>query len=148
MAAFVYDTNDSNNFSRTVDASGNALGVNTDVTISTLAAAGANSNSADQTNAGGSGLTLVIDITAISGAAATLVVTIQGKDVASGKYYTILASASLTATSTTVLQVYPGNTAVANVAVNSKLPRTWRASYTITGTTPSITATIGACVTY
>lgn len=109
-----------------------------------LQAASASGNSADQNNVSARGIKLVIDITAISGTTPTLTVTLQGKDKASGKYYTLLASAALNAVGTTVLEVFPGATAVANLAANSQLPKTWRVSYAIGGTTPSVTATVGA----
>ena len=90
------------------------------------------------------GLHLVVDITAISGTSPTLTVTIEGKDMTSGKYYTILASAALNATGTTVLRVYPGLAASANVTANDALPACWRVKAVAGGTTPTITATIGA----
>jgi hypothetical protein len=110
--------------------------------ILTLAGASASVNSADQRNFDGRGLHLVIDITAISGTTPTLTVTIKGKDPASGKYYTLLASAALNAVGTTVLKVYPGLTAAANAAANDVLPRDWRVEAAIAGTGPSVTATI------
>lgn len=110
----------------------------------TLTAASTGVNSADQTNNGARGIKLVIDITAITGTTPTLTVTLQGKDAASGKYYTILASTALNAVATTVLTVFPGATASANVAANDMLPKTWRVITVIGGTGPSVTATIGA----
>lgn len=112
--------------------------------IAALAAASAGANGADQLNLNARGLKLVIDITAITGTTPTLTVTIQGKDPVSGKYFTILASAALSATGTTVLTVYPGLTASANVTANDVLPRDWRVITAIAGTTPAVTATIGA----
>lgn len=112
----------------------------------THSAASAGVNGADQNNISGKGLKLVIDITAITGTGPTLTVTLQGKDVASGKYYTILASAALAATGTTVLTVHPGLTAAANVVANDILPKTWRVISAIGGTTPAVTATIGASI--
>lgn len=107
----------------------------------TLTAAGANTVfSPMQNNVGCSGLLLVIDITAIS--ASTLIITIQGFDVASGKFYTLLASAALAAVGTTVLTVYPGQPTTANISANTPLPKNWRISATTSGT--SCTATIGA----
>lgn len=106
------------------------------------AAVGANSN--DVENQLGSSLILVIDITALTGTTPTLTVTIQGKDPHSGKYYTILASAALNATGTTVLRVFPSATAAANLAANDIMPRIWRVSYAIGGTTPAVTAKISA----
>ena len=73
------------------------------------------------------GLHLIIDVTATA-VTPSIVVTIQGKDYLSGKYYTILTSAAITATGTTVLRVYPNATAAANTAVNDFLPANWRVS--------------------
>lgn len=115
-----------------------------DMVLAVLAAAATSDFTTDIVNARAKGLQLVIDITAITGTTPTLVVTIQGKDPASGKYFTILASASLNATGTTVLTVYPGSATTANVSSAMPLPRTWRVSWTIAGTTPAVTATIGA----
>lgn len=117
---------------------------NADVTIATLAAAAVTTNTADMTNPLHKGVKVVVDVTAITGTTPSLVVTIQGKDVKSGKYFTILASASLTATGTVVLTVYPGAATSANVSANDVLPATWRVLMTIAGTTPAVTATIGA----
>ncbi len=112
----------------------------------THTAASAGVNGTDQTNINGRGIKIVIDITAITGTSPTLTVTLQGKDTASGKYYTILASAALTSVATTVIEVYPGLTASANTVANSTLPKTWRVISTIGGTTPAVTATVGASV--
>lgn len=110
----------------------------------THSAAAAGVNGADQTNMTQRGLKLVVDITAITGTAPTLTVTIQGKDSVSGKYYTLLASAALTAVGTTVLTVYPGISATANIRADDVLPRSWRVITAIAGTTPAVTATIAA----
>jgi hypothetical protein len=99
-----------------------------------------------QQNIVGCGIKLVIDITAITGTAPTLTVTLKGFDPGSGKSYTILASAALNATGTTVLTVYPGQTAAANLAANDHLPASWLVTAAIGGTTPAVTATISACM--
>lgn len=134
-----------------VDSAGNVFPVGQAGNLPTGAlithtAASAGSNGSDQTNAARRGLHLVIDITAITGTTPTLTVTIEGKDPVSGKYYTLLASAALNATGTTVLKVYPGLTAAANTVVNDVLPGTWRVRTAIGGTTPAVTATIAASV--
>lgn len=119
--------------------------VNKNAQVAGLAiVATAGTTNIDQANLNCRGLHLVIDITAISGTVPTLTVTIQGKDPISGKYYDILASAALNAVATTVLKVYPGLTASANVAVNDILPREWRCKIVAGGTTPNVTATIAA----
>lgn len=110
----------------------------------THAAASAGVNGADQDNLSARGLKLVIDITAITGTGPSLTVTVEGKDPVSGKYYPLLVSAALTAVGTTVLTIYPGVVAAANLAANDVLPKTWRVKSAIAGTTPAVTATVAA----
>lgn len=114
--------------------------------VVTLTAASASGVSADQVNGIGRGVTVGIDVSAISGTSASLTVTIQGKDPVSGNYYTVLAGAAITATGYTTLVVYPGTVAAANSISDLPLPQNWRVSYAIAGTTPSVTATISAVV--
>jgi hypothetical protein len=99
--------------------------------------------STDQQNPSHHGIKVIVDVTAI--ATANLVVTIQGKDPLSGKVYTLLASAAISATGTTVLTIYPGIAASANATANDILPATWnvKAVVSVGGT---VTATIGACL--
>jgi hypothetical protein len=77
------------------------------------------------TNPGCTGCDLIIDITDedTGGGAGNVVFTLQGVDEASGKKYTILASAALVAIATTILRVGRGLTASANVVANSHLPK-------------------------
>lgn len=95
------------------------------ITLLPSAARTATTNSGDISNPRYRGVHLVIDATA-SAATPGVVFTIQGKDPVSGQYYTILASAAVTGTGTTVLRVYPGLTASANVTANDVLPADWR----------------------
>ena len=117
---------------------------NQNVTLLASAARTATNQTADQTNHNAKGLHLVIDVTAAA-ATPSVVFTIQGKDELSGKYYTLLASAAVTATGTTVLKVYPGITAAANASVSDLLPRTWRLDATHADA-DSITYSVGASV--
>jgi hypothetical protein len=78
----------------------------------------------DLTNPAARGVTVVVDTTAIGTGSITL--TIQGKDRASGKYYTLLAGAAVTTNVTNRYTVYPGLTASANVTASDVLPGTWR----------------------
>lgn len=94
-------------------------------TLFSSAARTATSQSSDQTNRSWRGLICVINVTAAS-ATPSVVFTIQGKDSVSSVYYTHLASAAITGTGTTVLRVYPGLTAAANLTANDVLSRTWR----------------------
>jgi hypothetical protein len=95
-------------------------------TAALITASGATTSQtgADQTNYNGRGLIVVLDMTVVGTGSVTL--TIQGKDAASGKYYTLLAGAAVVTNSTNVYTVYPGAPATANVSANSPLPRTWR----------------------
>ena len=90
-----------------------------------------------------SGIKVVINITAITGTSPTLTVTLQGVDAASAAVYTILASAALNATGTTVLTVFPGAPVTANVSANDELPPKFQVKAVIGGTTPAVTATVG-----
>lgn len=116
------------------------------ITVFASAERDADENGADLTNKSHRGVAVVVDITAESGTHA-LVVKIQGKCELSGKYYDILASASLTDTGTTVLRVYPGIAASANVAASDLLPRTWRVALDHTKTASStMTLSVSACL--
>jgi hypothetical protein len=95
------------------------------VTVLASAARTASVNSAVFTNVGYRGLHLVIDATAAADTP-SVVFTIQGYSPLGDDYYTILASAAITGTGTTVLRVYPGLTAANNTVANDVLPHLWR----------------------
>lgn len=71
------------------------------------------------------GLHLVIDVTAVA-ATPSITVTVSGVDRRSGKVYTLLASAAITATGTTVLRIGPALTAAANLVANDVVPPIFR----------------------
>lgn len=100
---------------------------------------------ADQTNYNGRGAVVVLDMTTVGTGSVTL--SVQGKDVASGKYYTILTGAAVVTNSTNVYRIYPGLTAVANTTVSDILPRTWRVVVTANNANAT-TYTVGASVIY
>ncbi len=76
------------------------------------------------------GLHLVIDATVVT-ATQTLTVTVSGVDRVSGKLYTLLASAAITAASTVVLKIGPSLTAAANLTVNDYLPPVFRVTVAV-----------------
>jgi hypothetical protein len=119
---------------------------NFDLLVSTLTSAATSFTSADQINPNAKGVSCLINITAATGTTPTLVVTIQGKDVSSGLYYTLLASASIITAGQTRIVVYPGEATVTNVSVGDIIPHIWRISYTIGGTTPAFSGTVGCAV--
>ena len=115
-----------------------------DFTVTTFTGLGLGTfNSADLTNNAYHYASFLVNLTAVSGTLPTFIFKIQGKDVASGVYYTLLSSAALAATGATFLQVGPSLQTLANLAANVVLPRTWRIQYTTGGSAPSFTGTIG-----
>jgi hypothetical protein len=129
-----------------VNTAGQAVPPNVDTgALVTLAAQGAGTViSTDQANHCGRGVVVVVSLTTMT--SATVVVHVQGKDMASGSYYDILVSASLASTGVTVLTVYPGAATTANVSSPQPLPATWRVSAVVTGASAAATGTIGASV--
>lgn len=126
-------------------AAQNCSGQNANIALLTFTAQGAGTvNSTDQTNCTGRGVVVVVDLTTMT--TATVVVTIQGKDTTSGKYYTLLGGATLATTGTTAMAVYPGPIAVTNLVANFPLPRVWRVSVVFAGVAPAATGKIGASV--
>ena len=85
---------------------------------------------------------IVIDVTAVT-STPSVVFTVQGKDLLSGKYYPILVSAAITGTGTTVLHVGDGTADVDDFARGTRLPRVWRIE-AVHGDVDSITYSIGA----
>lgn len=76
--------------------------------------------------AGSNGLFAILDVTAVPGID-TVTLIVEGKDPASGKYFTLLSAAARVATGTDVLQIYPGVAVAANVSASSSIPDTYRA---------------------
>jgi hypothetical protein len=66
-------------------------------------------------------IVVVIDVTAIV-STPSVVFTISGKDTTSGKTWTLLASAAIVATGTTVLQIGRALPATANLSANAAVP--------------------------
>ena len=116
----------------------------TDLTAVTLTAQGTGTvNSPDiqigTAQGNSSGFNVSVNITVIT--AGSLTVTVQGKDAASGTYYTLLASAALATTGFTRLQVGPLIAAAANTVAQTYIPKTIRISAAVV--TGPVTATIG-----
>jgi hypothetical protein len=111
-----------------------------DGTLLASSARTATTNSPDQTNYNGRGVSVVLNVTANPGGIETLSLKIQGKDSISGNYYDI-ADATVLFTAgngTKVLTVYPGVLAADFVAgdtgKSAVVPRTWRAVVTHSST--------------
>lgn len=117
---------------------------NEEVTALVSAARTATTSSGTLQNYNGLGVSVVVDVTAVSGAA-SITASIDALDAVSGKWVTILASAAITTVSTTRLRVYPGLSAAANLKADDLLPRRWRVNVTHS-TADSITYSVGACI--
>ena len=94
------------------------------------------------TNSDYRGCHIIIDVT-VEVDTATITPTIQGYDSVSGKYYTLLVGSAITAVGTTVLRIYPGLTASANVIANDILPNKFRVSMAVADT-DSMTYSVSA----
>lgn len=86
-------------------------------------------HSSDFTNNSAKGVKLYIKTGAFGSGASSITITLQGRDLSSGTYYDILASASLTTSGFQVIQIYPGITAAANISASDVLPHTWRVKW-------------------
>lgn len=116
--------------------------VNREITVFASAAYTASQNSADLSNPYARGAVIVIDATA-SAATPSVVFTVVGKSTLGSDYYTILASAAITGAGTTVLRIYPGLTASANVTASDVLPAVWRVQ-AVAGDADSLTYSVSA----
>lgn len=92
------------------------------------------------------GAVFTLDITAASGTTPTLDVKVQRFDVVSGQYVDLpsAAFAQKTATGTDDVTIYPGIAETANRSVSDVIGEVYRVVWTIGGTTPSFTFSIGA----
>jgi hypothetical protein len=116
------------------------------VTVDASAARGTSANGTTTTNASGRGAMFYVNVSAASGTLPTLVVQLQVQDPVSLAFIDITGAAtvSLTGIGLVMLTVYPGISEVANLKISQGLPRTYRFRWTIGGTTPSFTFSIGA----
>lgn len=116
----------------------------TDVVVFASAAQTTTQTQPDQDNAvlgGYQGIAVVLDVTVPGTGSVTL--SIQGKDPASGKYYTLLAGAAVTTATTNLYTVHPLVANVANVSASALLPRKFRVLVTANNAN-AMTYSVGA----
>jgi hypothetical protein len=100
-------------------------------------------SSATQENTNFRGGQFIINVTAIT-ATPSVVFSIEGRDLASATFFTLLDSVAITGVGQTILRVYPGLfPVVANETVNDLLPWLWRITATHADA-DSITYSVGA----
>lgn len=92
------------------------------------------------------GLIVVVDTTNVT-ATGSLTVLIEGVDSLTGKTWTILQSAAITATGTAVLRVHPNLTAAANVTAKDIIPPRIRVTVTHLNAV-SVTYSVSGHLTY
>jgi hypothetical protein len=97
----------------------------TPVTVYDLAARTATPTKVNQDNLRGARGCVIYINCSTSSATPSVVVTLQGFDPLSGEYWTILASAAITGAGNTVMRIYPGLTAIANLTASDVLPPRW-----------------------
>lgn len=86
----------------------------------------ATTTTTDFTNYGHQGILIFFDVTAVHASGSDIKMKLEGKDPASGKYYTILESASVVTVVTNVYRVNPLLTAAANTIAKDMMPTTFR----------------------
>jgi len=125
-------------------------GMSTALTTGDTGARTATGNGATITNVGNKGVQILINMGAVTGTTPTFVARVQGSTDGGTTWYDIpgAVTASITATGQYGIMIYPGIAVTAGVATsgttataNMVIPRTWRVSWTIGGTTPSFTLT-------
>lgn len=110
----------------------------------TLNAATANTNSATMVNGFFRGLSVFVNLTALTGTSPTVTVSLEAYDPVSKEFVALLTSAALAATGVSMLQLYPGIAVTANESASAVLPNQWRIAVTLGGTTPAVTGSISA----
>lgn len=122
-------------------------GYNMEVTLLASAERTATVNTDDQVNRGARGVIVTLDVTVID-ATPSVVLKIQYKDVASGKYEALLVATAVTATGTHTYIVYPDVGAAADdvtKVASFPLGQTWRVRIEH-GDTDKITYSCGCCL--
>lgn len=88
------------------------------------------------------GVHVIISVSAITDTP-VLTPIIEGYDVASGAYYTLLTGSDITATGTTVLKIHPSISPIVNISARDGLPEKWRVRI-VHDDTDSATYSVGA----
>jgi hypothetical protein len=115
---------------------------NDGISVFASAARTATVSSATLNNGNYRGGQFIINVTAIA-ATPSVVFSIEARDLISNTFYSLLDSVAITGVGQTILRVYPGLTAAANLVANDLLPFQWRITATHADA-DSITYSVGA----
>lgn len=116
-----------------------------DTTLHASSTETSSSNSSDYDTEGIKDAIIFLDITAASGTSPTLDIDIKGKDPVGGDYTTLCSFAQKSSTGEAIVALGTGasNTGETDDAWENPLPKTIRAEWTIGGTNPSFTFSLG-----
>jgi len=92
------------------------------------------------------GITLFLVVTAASGTSPTLAVKVQILDQVSNTWIDVPGATfpSVTGVTTATFTMFPGAVTVPNMSLNQTIRNIYRAAYTLGGTTPSFTFSLGS----
>lgn len=135
------------------DANGVLIPVGTVATANGVSGKTAGTYTRNPENHAAVGVTLFVDVTAASGTSPTLTFTLQAWDPASQTWYNIspaLPTTPIASTGLSVIQLYPGDVSDSAMQMaGGALPAApWRVAYTVGGTTPSFTFSVGYAYTF
>ncbi len=80
---------------------------------------------------------VILDVTVDAGSAASLTLSINGKDAVSGKYYLLLAGAAVSTVSTNIYKVGIGLPVTTNVSNNCGIPSVIQIAIAVGGASPA-----------
>jgi hypothetical protein len=92
------------------------------------------------------GLSLILNVSAVSGTTPTMDLKVQRMDEVSGVWFDVTGAsfAQVTGVTTALLSIFPGAPAAANSTVNSIIRSRYRIAYTLGGTAPSFACSVSA----
>lgn len=120
----------------------------TELSLLESASRTASGNTSDFINIACIGIQLYLDVTAVTGTSPTLNVKLQAKDPTTDGYFDIPGAffSEVSSTGKHVLTVYPGADVAQTDASGSAVPRTYRVAFTLGGTDPDFTFSLGGCL--
>lgn len=132
------------------DVNGNRVVFNADnVTVMNVTSGTTTQTSTDQTNIGGRGAYIIVNVTTLTGTSPTLTPKIQGKGPVANQYVALLtATTAISTAGTYIYLIYPNVPAVTGSGITQdagfSLPKTWNIVMTTGGTVTNEVYTVEA----